>query len=88
MRDRAALVAHYHAEARRLLHVPDMEKDDVAVPPGPAPDAGVEAARRALAAVERRGAEAVSAARQTLNEAAALDGLVLRLQTVLLGDGE
>ncbi len=85
MRDRARLVAHYQAEARRLLTVPDTSTgaDPETLP---AYESGVDAVRRSLNTLEQEVATIVREAQQALDDARTLDLLLSRLQSILLED--
>jgi len=86
MRDRAAMLAHYHAEARRVLASPaaDNTPDPTTTPPHE--DRELQAARRAMAGVERDAAALLGQTRQALADAATLETLILKLQGALLQD--
>jgi len=86
MRDRAAMLAHYHAEARRVLAPP--AADDTAAPTMAPPheDRERQAARRAVADGDRDASALLGQARQALADAATLEALILELQGALLQD--
>ncbi len=88
MRDRAAMLAHYHAEAQRIL-APPAADNTTAGPPTASPreDRELGAARRAMVGAERAMAALLGQTRQALADAAALEALILKLQGALLQDG-
>jgi len=86
MRDRAAMLAHYHAEARRVLAPSNADNTPVSTTAPPHEDRERQAARRAVADAERAAAALLGQARQALTDAATLEALIFRLQSALLQD--